>query len=65
MDALHGPIALARLLALCMQVPLEVRVQHVPGSELGNCMAVALLGALLLSWGIPQNKLSSWGQSQA
>lgn len=49
MDALHGPIALARLLALCMQVPLEVRVQHVPGSELGNCMAVALLGALLLS----------------
>lgn len=44
-----GPIALARLLALCMQDPLEVCVQHVPGSELGICVAVAVLGALLFS----------------
>lgn len=48
-DALHGLVALARLLALCMQVPLEVRMQHVPGNELGICVAVAVLGALLLS----------------
>lgn len=49
MDVLPGPIVLARPLSLCTQVPLEVCVQHVPGSELGICVAAAVLGALLLS----------------